>query len=173
MLRVLASLLKVLNSETAQGQISLGFCFAMVAGLTPLFSLHNLLVLLLVLVLRVNLSAFLLGLGLFSGLASLLDPLVHRIGLAVLTAGPLEGIWTILYDSTLWRLERFNNSIVMGSLFFSLVLFVPLYLVSNRAIVKYREHILQWVRRTRLMQALTASRFYSIYRSLSGWRGEG
>ena len=61
MLRTIAKLLKVLNSETEPGQISLGFCFALVAGLTPIWSLHNVFVLLLVLLLRVNLSAFLLG----------------------------------------------------------------------------------------------------------------
>ena len=44
MLRLIARFLKVLNSETNPGQISLGFYFAMVAGLTPLLSLHNLVV---------------------------------------------------------------------------------------------------------------------------------
>ena len=37
----------------------------MIAGLTPLLSLHNVVVLLLVFILRVNLAAFLLGLALF------------------------------------------------------------------------------------------------------------
>lgn len=171
MLRMLANLLKVLNSETEPGQISLAFCFAMIAGFTPFWSLHNLIVLLLVLVIRVNLSAFLLGLAFFSGLAFLLDPLFHRIGLAVLTAGPLEGLWTSLYNSTLWRLERFNNSIVMGSLVVSLLLSVPLYPALNWAIRKYRDHVMQWILRTRVMQAFTASRFYSMYQSVSGWGG--
>ena len=171
MLRMLANLLKVLNSETEPGQISLAFCFAMIAGFTPFWSLHNLIVLLLVLVIRVNLSAFLLGLAFFSGLAFLLDPLFHRIGLAVLTAGPLEGLWTSLYNSTLWRLERFNNSIVMGSLVVSLLLSVPLYPALNWAIRQYRDHVMQWVLRTRVMQAFTASRFYSMYQSVSGWGG--
>jgi uncharacterized protein (TIGR03546 family) len=169
-LRTVASLLKVLNSETEPGQISLAFCLAMVAGFTPFWSLHNLLVLLLVLVIRVNLSAFLLGLAFFAGLAFALDPLFHRIGLTVLTAGPLEGLWTALYNSTIWRLERFNNTIVMGSLVLSILLFLPLYLVSNWAIRRYRTHVMQWVMRTRIMQAFTASRFYGIYQSVSGWK---
>jgi uncharacterized protein (TIGR03546 family) len=171
MLRMLARLLAVLNSETHPGQISLGFCLAMVAGLTPFMSLHNLLVLLLVLLIRVNLSAFLLGLTLFSGLAFGLDPLFHRIGLAVLTQESLVGLWTGLYNSTIWRIEHFNNSIVMGSLLFSLALFVPLYLFSNVAIRRYRAHVLAWVEKTRLMQVLKASRFYSLYQSFSGIGG--
>lgn len=169
MLRLLANLLRVLNSESNPGQISLAFCFAMVAGLTPFWSLHNLLVLLLVLLIRVNLSAFLVGLMFFSGVAYLLDPLFNRIGLAILTADSLEGLWTSLYNSTLWRLERFNNTIVMGSLSFSLVLFIPLHLLSNLGIRRYRAHVLAWVEKTRLMQILKASRFYSLYQSVSGW----
>lgn len=171
MLRLLARLLAVLNSETHPGQISLGFCFAMVAGLTPFLSLHNLLVLFLVLLIRVNLSAFLLGLTLFSALAFGLDSLFHRIGLAVLTNGALEGLWTALYNSTLWRLEHFNNSIVMGSLLFSFASFVPLYLLMNVAIRRYRAHVLAWVEKTRVMQLLKASRFYSLYQSFSGMGG--
>jgi len=171
MLRTIARLLKALNSETEPGQISLAFCFSMIAGLTPFLSLHNLLVLLVVLLLRVNLSAFILGLVFFSGVAFLCDPVFHRIGLAVLTAGFLEGLWTILYNSTLWRIEGFNNSIVMGSLFVSLLLFVPLYIVSNRAIHRYRKHLLQWVNKTRVMQAFRASKLYHAYQSVSGWGG--
>lgn len=159
MIRSVYKLLRVISSETEPGQISLGFAFALIAGFTPLLSLHNLLVLFLILVLRVNLSAFFLGLAFFSGVAYLLDPLFHRIGLAVLTAGSLEGLWTALYNSTLWRLERFNNSIVMGSLIVSLLLFVPLYLASNRLILKYREHLLAWVQKTRLIHILNIMRY--------------
>ena len=61
MIEQIARLIKILNSESEPGQISLAFCFSMVAGLTPALSPHNLVVLLAVLLLRVTLSAFLLG----------------------------------------------------------------------------------------------------------------
>ena len=171
MLRLIARFLRVLNSETNPGQISLGFCFAMVAGLTPLMSLHNLVVLLLILILRVNLSAFLLGLGVFSGVAYLLDPLFHWYGWHILTAPSLEGLWTSLYNSTLWRLARFNNTMVMGSMVFSLALFVPLYFLSNSLIRRYRAHVLAWIQKTRLMQIFKASKVYQLYQSLPHFGG--
>ena len=170
MLDSLAKLLAALNSETEPGQITLGFCFAMVAGFTPLWSLHNLLVLLLVLVLRVNLSAFLLGLAFFSGVAFALDPLFHRLGLAVLTASGLVPLWTALYNQTLWRLEQFNDSIAMGSLLVSLVLFGPLLFTGNALIVRYRAHVLAWVQRTRIMQWLQATQFWRLYQRVSSLR---
>ncbi len=169
MLRMIAKLLKVLNSETDPGQISLAFSFAMIVGLTPLYSIHNLLVLLAVLLFRVNLSTFILGWLFFSGIAYLLDPLFHSFGLIVLTAGPLKGLWTALYNVTIFRLENFNNSIVMGSLLLSLIFFIPLYLISNLAIRRYRDHVLAWLQRTRIMQALKASKLYSAYQAVSGW----
>jgi uncharacterized protein (TIGR03546 family) len=173
MLRALLKLLHVLNSEAKPGQISLALAFALITGFTPLWSPHNVLVLLFVLVLRVNLSAFLLGTAVFSGVAYLLDPVFHRLGLAVLTAQPLEGVWTTLYNSTLWRIERFNNSIVMGSLLVSLALFVPTVLALNWAIRQYRARVVASVKRLRIVQALTATKFAQIYRSYSNLGGGG
>jgi uncharacterized protein (TIGR03546 family) len=167
MLFGLAKLLRVLNSEAEPGQISFALGLAIIAGFTSLVSLHNLLVLLLLLILRVNLSAFLLGLPFFSALAFALDPLFHRIGLAILMHPSLEELWTTLYNSTLWRLERFNNSIVMGSLVVSLALLVPFVLLCNSLIRKHREQILARIKDTWVFKAIESSKFYGIYRSVS------
>jgi uncharacterized protein (TIGR03546 family) len=169
MVKMIANLLKILNSDANPSQISLALGFSLISGLLPFFSPFSLLVLFIVFILIVNLSAYLLGTAFFSGIAYLLDPLLHRIGLALLTASPLEGLWTALYNSTLWRVQGFNNSVVMGSLVVGILCFVPLVLLANALIRRYREHLLAWVKKTRLMQAFTASKFYDIYRSVSGW----
>jgi uncharacterized protein (TIGR03546 family) len=169
MIKMIANLLKILNSDADPSQISLALGFALLSGLLPFFSPATLVILFIVFILRVNLSAYLLGTAFFSGLAYLLDPLLHRIGLALLTAAPLEGLWTALYNSTLWRIQRFNNSVVMGGLVFGMLCFVPLVLLSNALVRRYREHVLAWVRKTRLMQAITASKFYEMYTKVSGW----
>ena len=150
MIHRIAKLLKVLNSETDPAQISLAFCFAMIMGLTPLYSIHNLIVLFFLLLLRVNLSTFIL--------------------LAILTTNSLEAFWTSLYNLTIFRLAHFNNSILMGSLLFSLILFIPVFLLSNMLIKRYRDHILAWVRKTRLMQLLKGSKLFQAYEAVSGWR---
>jgi uncharacterized protein (TIGR03546 family) len=171
MITALAKLLKVLNSEADPAQIALAFSFALLSGFLPFFSPVNTVVLLLVLLLRVNLSAYLLGTGLFAGVAYLLDPLFSRIGLALLTAAPLEGLWTNLYNSTIWRIQKFNNTVVMGGFAFAVLLFVPLFLLCTVLIRQYREHVLSWVRKTRLMQMIMATKFYSVYEKVSGWTG--
>ncbi|HNP61575.1 MAG TPA: TIGR03546 family protein, partial [Nitrospirales bacterium] len=110
------------------------------------------------------------GLALFTGMAYLLDPLFHLLGLTVLTAPSLEGFWTSLYQSVWWRLEHFNNSIVMGSLVFSVAMFVPVLLLSNLLIRRYRQHVLAWVQKTRIMQMFKASKLYQTYETFSSWR---
>jgi uncharacterized protein (TIGR03546 family) len=171
MVRLLLKLLRVLNSETRPAQISLAVCLAMVAGLTPLASLHNLLVLLIALVVRVNLTGFLLGLAAFSSLGVLLDPWFHAIGLAALKAPTLQATWTALYNTDLGRLEHFNNTIVMGSLVVALVAFLPLFLVANGLIRRYRDHVLAWVRKTRLVQALKATKLFRTYQAVASLKG--
>jgi uncharacterized protein (TIGR03546 family) len=171
MIDIIARLIKVLNSETAAGQLSLAACFAMVMGFTPLWSLHNLLVLLLVCIIRVNLSTFIVSWGVFSAAAYLLDPLFHTIGLSVLTAEPLRSLWTALYGNIWFRLDGINNSITMGSLITSLLLFVPVLLLLNFAIRNYRDHLLAWIKKTRIAQVLGASRLYKAYQTVSGWGG--
>jgi len=166
MLYMLARVLNILNSEKDPSQISLALSLSMIAGLTPLMSLHNLAVLLLVLVLRVNLTAFLLGLGVFSAAAYLFDPLFHAAGLFLLSSESLEGLWTSMYNMPVFRIERFNNTIVMGSLVVSLVLFLPVFFLARAGIVRYRARFLSWMNKTRLAKVVRASTFYKIYTSL-------
>ncbi|MBU1571091.1 MAG: TIGR03546 family protein, partial [Proteobacteria bacterium] len=132
---------------------------------------HNLVVLFLVLILRVNISIFIVGTGIFSGISYLLDPVFHITGLGLLTAEPLGAFWTILYNLPLLRIERFNNSIVMGSLLFSIALFMPVCVFTMFIVRHYREHILERVRKTRMMQIIMASRLYSVYQAVAGWGG--
>lgn len=167
MLSLFAKLLKILNSEASPFQISIALGLSMITSFLPLVTPLNLLILFLVFLLRVNISAYLLGTALFSGIAWFLDPLFHPIGRAVLTAGPLEELWTAFYNTIIGRLQRFNNTVVMGSFLFSLLIFVPFVLLTNSMIRRYREHVLVWVKKTRLMQLILASRFYALYEKLS------
>ncbi len=167
MLNLLAKVLKILNSEADPFQISVALGLSMITGFVPLFTPLNVVVLLLVLLLRINISSYLLGSAFFAGVAWFLDPLFHRIGLFILTAAPLEGLWTAFYNTVIGRLQRFNNSVVMGSVVFSVVAFVPIVLILNALIRRYRDHILVWVKKSRIMQVITASKLYSLYQKVS------
>ena len=55
-LEFVAKLIKILRSEISPNQISWGFVLGMILGLTPIMSLHNLLVVILIIILKVNLA---------------------------------------------------------------------------------------------------------------------
>ena len=169
MLTLLARLLKVLNSDDNPNQISLAVVLAFIMGLTPLMSPHNLLLLLVVLLVRVNLTMFLLSLGLFTLIAWLLDPLSEQIGLGLLQAESLQGLWTGLYDSSFWRLVGYNNTLILGSLVLSLLLAAPLFLLVRWLVLRYRRDLMAWINRSRIGLWLKGNKFYSLYSNLRSY----
>ncbi len=169
MITLLAKLFKILNAETAPGQISAAFCLSMFFAFMPAPTLQHVLLLLIVLVLRVNITGFILGWIVFSAAAYLLDPLFHRLGMALLSAEAFAGVWTALYASGFWHLTGFNNSLVMGGFIAALVLVAPVYLAANAMIRRYRRHFMAWIEKTRIARMIKSSRIYSTYQRVSGW----
>lgn len=166
MIGLIARILKVLNSETDPRQIAGAVVLACLFGLTPLWTLHNLIVLLLVLVLRVNLSIFIIAWGFFTVLAFALDPLFDVLGHAVLTAEPLRSMWAAFYATDPGKLSAFNNTVVMGSLVAGLILAPVLWFTTIHLVRNYRTHMLEWVRRRRVYQIISGSRLVTTYQSL-------
>lgn len=168
MLSLLAKLLKALNSESSPGQIAFALSLALIVALTPLLSWHNALVLLLALVLRVNLSAFLVGIAVFSLLALAIDPLSARFGEYLLTAPAYQAFWTDLYQHPFWRISGFNHSLVLGGLVISLLAFIPVYFLTCFLVLKYRANVMVWVEKLWITKMLKGSKFYSLYTKFAG-----
>jgi len=168
MLRLCFRLIRAINSETSPERISLALCLGLTAGVLPFLSPINLLVLFLVFILRINISAFIVGTFIFSAVAYLCDPLFHIIGKGLLTLGSLEGLWTYFYNITIFRLINFNNTIVMGSLFIAIILFIPAFFVFNRLIRSYRESVLAYFTQLRVVRVVMNS---NLYRAYSAFRG--
>lgn len=164
LLKLLQSIIKTLHSEGTPGQVALGIALGSILGLTPLMNLHNLLVFSLVVILNVSFGGAMLGWALFVPIGFILDPVFHRIGLALLEAPGLRGMWTAWYNTPLVPYTNFNNTVVLGSVVGWLVLGVPIFFAARYGVAKYRATIGERVRRSRLYQAITASRVYNWYR---------
>jgi len=170
MIRQIAKLLRILNSETAPINISIGICFSMVVGFTQMWSVHNLIILFVVLFFRVNLSAFILGTLIFKSLSFVFNDVFHQIGLSLLTADFYKDIGTYLYNVTFWKFDRINNTIVIGGIVVSIIGFVPMLLLLNVLIKKYRKHILSYVRKTKIAKAMMSSNIYHYYKKITGFK---
>lgn len=170
MIRQIAKLLRVLNSETAPINISIGICFGMVVGFTQTWSVHNLIILFIVLFFRVNLSAFIIGTLVFQSLSYLFNGVFHQIGLWLLTSDFYKNVGTYLYNTTFWKFDRINNTVVTGSIMVSVIGFLPILFLVNVLIKKYRKHILSYVRKTKIAKAMMSSDIYHYYKKISGFR---
>ena len=83
-LRYLAKLVKILRDGATPAQIAGGFILGMVIGLTPFWSLHNLVVFFLLLIFNVNLAMAIFSFTICSGFAYLFDPWFHSLGYFIL-----------------------------------------------------------------------------------------
>jgi len=165
MLGPVLKIFKALNSNARPWQLSLGVVFGMIVGLTPLYSLHNLAVVFLAFIINLNLGLMILSFVFFSGVAYLLDPLFHSIGLAVLTAPGLKAFWTQFFSCPVFLLGKLNNSIVMGSLLFSLALALPLFFLFNGVVGQYREQIQARLNKYPILGSL---KIVKLYQTLMG-----
>ena len=165
---LLAKLLKAIHSDASPWQLALGLMLGMIVGLTPMFRLHNLILLFILLLFRINLGAFLVSLAVFSILAFILDPVMIHIGEMALASPALTEFWTALYNTGIGRLSQFYHTLTMGSLILSLVLSPVLLFVSKYLIISYREHVMEWVDKLKIMQALKGSRLYQVYQTVGG-----
>jgi len=163
LLKWLQSLVKALNSDGTPGQVAAGIAFGAALGLTPIASLHNLLIVLLVMVLNVSLAGFSLGWTLFISVGFLLDPLFDAIGRALLGTPGLTGLWTTLANLPVVPFFRFNNSVVLGSLVFWVVAWLPIWFAARWAIVKYRTTLYQRLEKTKFFKAVQASTLARVY----------
>ena len=167
MIRQFAKLLRILNSETDPIKISLGICFGMVIGFTQFSSVHNLLILFIALFLRINLSAFILGALTFKSLAFLLSGVFHKIGLWLLTSDYFHSFATTLYNTTFWKFDRINNTIVAGGIMVVIIGFFPMLFLFNFLIRKYRVHILSYIQKTKIAQVLRSTDLYHYYKKVT------
>jgi uncharacterized protein (TIGR03546 family) len=162
-LKLLQSIISTLNSEGTPRQIAAGFALGAALGLTPLVNIHNLLVFAAACLLNVSFGGFLLGWTVFVPLGFALDPLFHAVGLALLQAPALTGLWTALYNTTGVPLTNFNNSVVLGSFVSWVVLWLPIFLLARWLVVRYRAHVYERLKKMRFFQALAASKLYNTY----------
>lgn len=170
-LKYVAKLLKALSSEASPNQLAGGFILGMIIGLTPVLSVHNLIILILIIILKVNIGMAILAFLIFSGIAYLADPLFHSFGIWILENDGLQDTWTSMYNNELWTITKFYNTVVIGSFISALVLCVPMFPLTKVGVVQYRKHIHEKVMKTKFAKALKGTKLYSVYQTVARVRG--
>lgn len=166
-LKFVLKFIGILNKDASPRAIAFGIALGSIWGLTPFMSLHNLLILAIIIFFRVNGTSAFLGLGVFSAVSPLFDPLTTRIGEFLLGIPALKGFYTALYNMPVVPWTRFNNTLTLGSLVFALALFIPMYLILQVLVVQYREKVMASIKKWRIVAIIQGSKLYGLYTRFS------
>lgn len=165
MFAILVKLVKALNSEQSPRQIAAAVSLAAIVGLTPLLSLHNIIIFLCVLCLRVNLTMFLVSWPLFTIFGLMLEPLAEMIGTSLLQMPALIVLWEGLYNTLIGRWSNFYYANVLGSLIIALVVAVFAFPLMVKFVTQYREKWIQKFEQYHIVKMLQASKFWQLYQA--------
>jgi uncharacterized protein (TIGR03546 family) len=166
-IEILAKLIKILRSAASPNQIAAGFIFGVIIGLTPLWTLHNFILIFLLIILNINIASAIFSWIIFSGIGYLLDPLFHNLGFFILVdLSFLKDLWTTLYNVPVIALSKYNNTVVMGSLVVSLVLCLPIFFLVKKGVIYYRENIDTKMQKWKIVKVVKGSKIYTLYERL-------
>jgi uncharacterized protein (TIGR03546 family) len=163
LLKQMFNFLKLLNSDTGTNQLASGLAFGLILGFAPFISIQTFLVLFIIFVFRVQIGAAFLSAFFFKFVAFLFDYPAHLLGKAVLETESLKSLFTSMYNMPLVPMTRFNNSIVMGSMIVSILLFPVAYILFQMLILKYRQTVVARFKGTKYWKAFTATKLYNWY----------
>jgi uncharacterized protein (TIGR03546 family) len=166
-LKILSKFFKALRSNESPNQLAWGFVLGMILGLTPFWNLHNLLVIVLIIILKVNASMSIAGFIIFSLFAYIFDPPFHSLGYALLTTDGLRPLWVFLSTTPGLAWANLNNTVVLGSLVIALILIVPIFFFTKWWVREYRDKIDARVSKLKIVQILKGSKLYRLYNKLS------
>ncbi len=163
-LQFISKFLKVLRAGESPGLIAGGITIGFFVGLTPFWTLQNILLLLVAILTKVNLASVFFSMFAFGGAAFLLDPLFHNLGFIVLARlDSLYPTWTALFNLPLAPFTRFNNTVVMGSLLTAIALAFPVYRATKTGIIAYREHWAARLENSKVIKAIKSSALFKWY----------
>ncbi|MFQ5651062.1 MAG: TIGR03546 family protein [bacterium] len=164
LLKFISKFIKVLHAGESPSLIAAGFTMGFVVGLTPFWTLQNMILLIIAVLTRVNLASVFFAIFLFSFVTTVFDPLYHALGYYVLAQiENIKPVWTALYNWPIAPYTRFNNTVVMGSLLVALALTFPVYVGSRKGIMLYRQTWGKKLENSRIVKAIRGSALYRWY----------
>lgn len=151
LLKTLKSIIVMFQTDISPNQIAWGFALGAILGLIP--NMFMKLVLFIVIMLfRVNISAALIGCSLYAIVSYPLDFLFDSVGYTVLNT-----FYTWLYNLPIVPFTHFNNTVVMGSLVVGIILLVPNGVFAKKFLVYYRTNLKDKISKWKIVKILLSS----------------
>jgi uncharacterized protein (TIGR03546 family) len=144
-LRPVRLLAQAVIANDSPKQVAWGFTLGMMIGLVPKGNLSAVLLGMMLLGLRVNKPAGLVGIGVFTWLGMYADDFAHSLGSWLLVWEPLREVHKSLFDAAISPLMGWNNTVVIGQLLIGLYLAFPAYWLMHRFAVKVQRPLSAWL----------------------------
>jgi len=155
LIRPLKYLRSALSPDDTPRQLALGLALGVMVGLVPKGNLTAVALAVILFGSRVNLGTGVLAAFCFSWVGTVLDPISHVIGAAILTWSPAQSTFAALYDLPLVPWTALNNTVVFGSLVLGAAQFYFSYRLSQPLFEKYQPKLLGALRRLRSKKTAT------------------
>ena len=139
-IRLLAKLLTLLNSNRRAVEIGASIAFGLWLAIVPAANLFFVALVIVVFLVKVNLGMTIVSFVGFSLLVPALDPLLSSVGYRLLTAASLQGFYERAYALPVVPFTRFNDTLVAGSVVSGGALFVPVMVLGVLLVRLYRKH---------------------------------
>jgi|688.fasta_scaffold290613_2 uncharacterized protein (TIGR03546 family) len=146
--------IKYLGRDNTDFQIALGIAVGMLLGMIPILTLHWFLIFGALLIVRMNFLSAFISFQFFAIASWTLSSLLERLGFWVLTSqSGLLPFWARAYHAPILPFTAFNHSNVMGATVLGFILFVPILLISQILVARFRETTHTFWLSTRLQRA--------------------
>ncbi len=154
MLKPFVKLIQALSSNTAPSQIAHAFSCGILLGFLPKDNILWYLLFVFMLFMRLQRGLFALSIIVGSLLTALLDPTFDSVGTAILTNEALIPYFVKLLNIPFVAFTKFNNTIVMGSLFCGIIMYIPCYVFARIFTLLWRKYMATYVRKIKFLTAI-------------------
>lgn len=154
MIKFITQILKTLNSNSKLSEIAHAICCGMILGFMPKSNVLWFLLFFLFCFIRINKACYLLFTILFSLVTPYVDPLFNKIGYWLLSIDSFIPTYQKMLEIPFLPLTKFNNTIVIGSLFSGIVLYLPVFILTGLFVYLWRKVIRQSFINSKLVKAI-------------------
>ena len=169
MFKLLAKMFNALSSNTAPGAIAHAFACGLVLGFIPKNNLLWYILFIFILFLNIQRATFSLCIILGALVAPLFDNYFNSMGFAILTYEKLYPVYRYLLDIPFVAFTKFNNTMVMGSLAWGVILYIPMYIIVRVVVFLWRKYLGDAVRKMKVVKIFKQIPLIQRISNMKGW----
>ncbi len=128
MIKKIVAFFKILNSNSKASEVANAVCLGVMLGFIPKNNLLWYILFVFFLFVRINKSAYFVTTLLMSLVAPIADNFFDYFGYKILTSDKLSGFFAKIIEIPFVGFTKINNTMVCGSLAFSLIIYIPVFI---------------------------------------------